>query len=76
MPYQLLKTQTTHPFIVNLHKRSFEHVVNIFAVLNQLEEIQKRAEDEAMTRILWIGFAHELQFISHFNDNVLFDCSV
>lgn len=51
----------THTFIVDLHEGGLEHIVNILAILNQLEEVHKRAEDEAMARILRIGFAHKLQ---------------
>lgn len=51
----------THTFIIDLHEGGLEHIVNILAILNQLEEVHKRAEDEAMARILRIGFAHKLQ---------------
>jgi len=50
-----------YPFIVDFHEGGFKHVVDVLAILNQLEEIQKRAEDETMAWILGIRFANELK---------------
>lgn len=52
----------THLFVVNLQKRCFQHEIRVrFALLQQLEQVQKRPKDEPVPFIGRIRFAADEQ---------------